>query len=130
MKSDLSPLLIARSLSSMDLKPINIRLIGTVLSHTDKLCIASHYRQFSTNNKINKTSLDGLRLRPLGTNKFFYFNIRGKLSILRSDKNVLQNLWIIKNTYIENNTNETGGNKKNQLTIIMYKHKSQLNIIW
>ena len=72
MKSDLSPLLIARSLSSMDLKPINIRLIGTVLSHTDKLCLASHYRQFSTNNKIKLIKPDKMAydFGPSGPTKF------------------------------------------------------------
>ena len=38
--------------SSMALKPINIRWIRTVLSHTENSCTASYYRQFSTNTKI------------------------------------------------------------------------------
>ena len=46
-----------------------------ILSQTEKSCIASNYRQFSTNIKIKIIKL-----------KNFHFDIRGKLSLIRCDK--------------------------------------------
>ena len=69
-------------------KPITIHWI----SQTEKACIASNYRQFSTSIKIKIIKLKpsfvspGLRLLAAdktGFNlKFFHFDIRGKLSII------------------------------------------------
>ena len=57
--------------------------------HTEKSCIASYYRQFSTNMKIKVTNLKSLVFSlafvPSGF-KSFYFNIREKLSMIRCDK--------------------------------------------
>ena len=41
-----------KDISSMASKPITIRWIRTGFSQTEKSCIASNYRQFSTNIKI------------------------------------------------------------------------------
>ncbi len=79
------------------------RLLSTglesVLSQTEKSCIASNYRQFSTNIKIKiiklKPSFVSPSLRPLAADKtgfnlkIFHFDIRGKLSIIRCDKYTL-----------------------------------------
>ena len=61
------------------------RGLEPVLSHTEKSCIASNYRQFSTNHK-NNISFVSPGLRPLGSNKIcflliiFHFNVHRKLS--------------------------------------------------
>ena len=57
-------------LSSITSKPIDIRWIKTVLSHTEKSCIVTYYRQFSMDNKINViiSVPVSLCLRPLGAN--------------------------------------------------------------
>ena len=70
-----------------------------VLSLTEKSCVASNYRQFSTNIKIKiiklKPSFVSPGLRPLAADKtgfnlkIFHFDIRGKLSIIRCDKYIL-----------------------------------------
>ncbi len=65
-----------------------------ILSHTEKSCITSYYKQFSTNIKIKI-----IRLIPVLSGrvsrrdnkavfnlKILHFNIRGKLSIIRCDK--------------------------------------------
>ena len=67
-----------------------------VLSKTEKACIASNYRQFSTNIKIKiiklKPSFVSPSLRPPAADKtgfnlkIFHFDIRGKLSIIRCDE--------------------------------------------
>ena len=64
--------------------------------HSEKSCITSYYRQLSTNNKIKIIKLIPVLLAwaffPLGTIKtgfnliISHFNIREKLSIIRSDK--------------------------------------------
>ena len=55
--------------------------LESVLSHTEKLCITSYYRQFSTNIK------EIIRLKPVLLDQaFLKFNICGKLSIIRCDR--------------------------------------------
>ena len=66
-------------------KPINIRWI----SHTEKSCITSYYRQFFTKIKI-KISLVGPSLQPLGFNKTgSSFNVSFHY-LLKSDFNTMQ----------------------------------------
>ena len=79
--------------------------IEPVLIQTDKSCIVSiYYTQFSTNinkNHIINTSFVRPGIRPLGANKTgfnlinFHFDICGKLSIIRNDRNILKQkkLW-------------------------------------
>ena len=59
-------------------KPIIIHWIKT--SHTERSCIASYLRQFSTNIKI-----EIIKLKPAS-----HFNTRGKLCIIRNDIKPLQ----------------------------------------
>ncbi len=85
-----------------------------LISQTEKSCIASNYRQFSTNIKIKIIKLIPVFLSPglwpLRANKtdfdliLFHFDIRGKLSIIRCDKYILntnsrirQNIQVLKN---------------------------------
>ncbi len=73
--------------------------LAPVLNQTEKSCIASNYRQFSTNIKRKiiklKPSFVSPDLRPLAADKtgfnlkIFHFDIRGKLSIIRCDKYIL-----------------------------------------
>ena len=78
--------------ASMATKPSNIHMIRTGSQSSERLCIASYCRQFSSiikNYHTFNSSFIGINLRPLGANKTgyilinFHFNIRGKLSILR-----------------------------------------------
>ena len=76
--------------SSMALKPLNIHWIKT---GSQLCCKVSYFIQFSTNIKIKNhkihISFVSPDLRYLGINKTgfdFYFNIYGKLSILRCDR--------------------------------------------
>ena len=66
-----------------------------VLNYTEKLCIASFYRQYSTNIKLKIIKLKpvliamafghaGLRKLVLNL-KIFHFDIFGKLTIIRCD---------------------------------------------
>ena len=68
------PLGLRNRLISAELKPI--------ISHTEKSCIASYYREFSTNIKIKIIKL----MLVCFNLKIFHFNIRGKMSIIRGDK--------------------------------------------
>ena len=77
-------------------KWLSTRLISggleLVLSHTEKSCIVSYYRQFFTNIKIKLLKLKPVLLVPRGrsprllSNYFFYFNIHRRLSLIRWDK--------------------------------------------
>ena len=66
--------------------------LESVLSHTEKSCIASYYRQFSMIIKIKKFKINtnfvipGLRPLTKLNLIILYFDIRGKLSIIRCDK--------------------------------------------
>ena len=82
------PLWLRNRLMSAGLEP--------VFSHTEKSCIALYYRQFFTNIKMKIIKLIPVCCSgfcPLEPNKtclsilFFYFDIRGKLSNIRCDKN-------------------------------------------
>ena len=69
-----------------------------VLSHTEKSCIASNYRQFSMNIKIK---IIKARANKTGFNPIiFHFDIRGKLSIIRCDKYSFRQLKITANIYL------------------------------
>ena len=76
---DVSSNLLKNHFSSFASKPINIRWIKMVLSHTEKSIIASYYRQFYTNK--DKTSYNL---------KIVNFITRGKLYIIRCD------IWLFK----------------------------------
>ena len=62
-------------------KPITIQGLELVLSHTEKLCIGSYYRQFSTNIKIKLIkSIPVLLARafgPSGQSGIATFNVFG-----------------------------------------------------
>ena len=63
-----------------------------VHSLAEKQCIASYYRQFSTNIKLIPVLLLPINLI------FFYFIIHGKLFIIRSDKYQLVERYTDKQT--------------------------------
>ena len=54
------------SFTSMASKPINIRWFRTGSSHTEKPCIVSHYRQFSTNIEVEMINQYFLLARASG----------------------------------------------------------------
>ena len=56
-----------------------------VLSHTEKSCIASYYKQLSTNNEIKNHTIN-TSFVSLGYIYFILLFVRGLLSIIRCDK--------------------------------------------
>ena len=58
--------------SRMSSRPINSSGLGPVIGHTDKSCIASYYRRFSTNINIKLILFSQLRALILFARKAVY----------------------------------------------------------